>query len=239
MKKLPEINCDLGEGIPSESQIFPWIDAASVACGGHFGDQSSIENTLLLAKKFGKKVGAHPSYPDKQNFGRKSIGISPNELISSIQTQINLFEEVLKKVGLELDHIKFHGALYNDAAASPELADFLTDFLKKNYPQTPVFTPPKSKMEFFSKQKGLLTRSEVFADRAYNPDYTLVSRKTPGSLLSDEKSISKHLSQIFETGKIHAIDGSKLPVKVDTLCFHGDNPGLEEILPKIRKSLWN
>ncbi|MEN2284097.1 LamB/YcsF family protein [Algoriphagus sp. SE2] len=239
MEKLPEINCDLGEGIPSESQIFPWIDAASVACGGHFGDQFSIEKTLLLAKKFEKKVGAHPSYPDKKNFGRQSLEISNNELMISIQMQINLFEEVLKKVGLEFDHIKFHGALYNNAAANQELADFLTDFLKSNYPQIPVFTPPKSQMEFFSKQKGLLTRSEVFADRAYNPDLTLVSRKTPDSLLSDEKSILRHLSQIFENEEIKSIDGSKIPVKVDTFCFHGDNPGLEQFLPKIRKTWWD
>ncbi|WP_296702688.1 LamB/YcsF family protein [Algoriphagus sp.] len=239
MKNLPEINCDLGEGILTESQIFPWIDTASVACGGHFGDQISIENTLTLAKKFKKKVGAHPSYPDKQNFGRKSMIISNSDLLSSIQKQIILFEEVSKKLGLGLDHIKFHGALYNDAASNPKLADILTNFLKLNYPQTPIFTPPKSQMEFFSNQKGLLTRSEVFADRAYNSDYTLVSRKNPGSLLSDEKSISEHLIQILDIGEIQAVDGSRLPVKVDTLCFHGDNPGLEKFLPKIRKTWWN
>jgi UPF0271 protein len=238
MDKLPEINCDLGEGISAEERIFPWIDAASVACGGHFGDQFSIEKTLLLAKKFGKKVGAHPSYPDKENFGRKSIVIPSEDLISSMQTQINLFLEVSKKVGLSIDHIKFHGALYNDAASKPELADLLTDFLKTNYPQTPILTPPNSQMECLSKQKGLSIRTEIFADRAYNADYTLVSRSIPDSLMSDEKSIFNHLSHIFSRGEILAIDGSKLPVKADTLCFHGDNPGLENFLPKIRNTWW-
>lgn len=238
MKKLPEINCDLGEGIPTEDRIFPWIDAASVACGGHFGNQFSIKKTLLLAKRFGKKVGAHPSYPDKENFGRKSMDISNDDLIISIQKQINLFFEVSKKIGLPLDHIKFHGALYNDAATSSELADLLTDFLKINYPQVPIFIPPNSQMELLSEQKGLSIKREVFADRAYNPDFTLVSRNIPGSLLSDEKSISNHLSNILLTGEILAVDGTKLPVKADTLCFHGDNPGLEVFLPKIRKKWW-
>jgi len=238
MRKLPDINCDLGEGISSEEKIFPWIDAASVACGGHYGDQFSIEKTLLLAKRFGKKVGAHPSYPDKENFGRKSISISSEELISSIQNQIQLFLEVSKKVGLSLDHIKFHGALYNDAAASSDLADLLTGFLKRSYPEATVFTPPNSQMEVLAKKKGLAIKREIFADRAYNADFSLVSRSISGSLLSDEKSISTHLNQIFSTGEILAIDGTKLPVKADTLCFHGDNPGLEIFLPKIRNKWW-
>ncbi len=238
MKILPKINCDLGEGIPAEEKIFPWIDAASVACGGHFGDRISIEKTCVLAKKFGKKVGAHPSYPDKVNFGRKSIPISNNELIDSIQNQIKLFLEVSNKVGLTFDHIKFHGALYNDAAANAKLADLLTDFLKNNYPNVPVFVPHHSQMELLSIQKGLTIKREVFADRAYNADFTLVSRSLSGSLLSDEKSISNHLNQIFSTGEILAIDGSRLRIKVDTLCFHGDNSGLETFLPIIRERWW-
>lgn len=238
MKKLPEINCDLGEGISSEDKIFPWVDTASVACGGHFGDQFSIEKTLVLAKRFEKKVGAHPSYPDKENFGRKSISISKDELISSIDKQVKLFLDVSKKVGLDLDHIKFHGALYNDAASSHKLADLLTDFLKRNYPKTPIFTPPNSQMEILSIQKDLPIRREIFADRTYNADFSLVSRNFSGSLMSDEKSISEHLSHIFLKGEILAIDGSKLPVEADTLCFHGDNPGLEIFLPKIRNTWW-
>lgn len=238
-KQLPEINCDLGEGISSEENIFPWIDTASIACGGHYGNRSSVTHSLLLAKKFQKKVGAHPSYPDMENFGRKSIMISTNELIKSILTQINLFLLIANELGLSMDHIKFHGALYNDAAKNADLADSLTTFLLDHFPKTPVLTPPNSEMERSCRQKGLTFRREVFADRAYHADYTLVSRSIPGSLLSDINSISDHLTPLFRDGYFVAIDGTQLSLNADTLCFHGDNPGLETILPEIRKKWWS
>lgn len=238
MKRLPEINCDLGEGIANEADIFPWIDTASVACGGHFGDRNSILQTLLLAKKNDKKIGAHPSYPDKVNFGRKSMKISLENLLASIQEQINLFLEVSSELGLEIDHIKMHGALYNDAAASSDLADSLTTFYKKEYPGILIFVPPNSQMERFAQVKNMPTRKEVFADRAYQNDFSLVSRSVSGSLLTNEISISKHLQSILEQDYIQAITGEKLAIKADTLCFHGDNPGLLEFLPKIRKHWW-
>ncbi len=238
MKNLPDINCDLGEGIKYEESIFPWIDAASVACGGHIGDKKTIKNTLLLAKKFGKKAGAHPSYPDLENFGRKSIDISIENLIESIQNQIEDFRFVANDMNIPMDHIKFHGALYNDAAGNETLADQLTDFFRKNFPKSTIFCPPNSFMESFSKEKNLKIKLEVFADRAYNPDFSLVSRSIPGSLLSDFDSISKHLEILFSEGKILTRTGEKLSVKADTLCFHGDNPGLNLFLPKIRNKWW-
>lgn len=237
-KQLPEINCDLGEGIPSEENIFPWIDAASIACGGHYGDRSSIYQSLLLAKKFGKKVGAHPSYPDRENFGRQSIPISNEDLIQSIQTQLHLFLEVANDLDFTLDHIKFHGALYNDAAKRVDLAASLTNFLLKTFPQTPVFTPPNSEMERLCIEKGLPIRREVFADRAYHSDYSLVSRNIKGSLLSDFESINRQLDPLFTKGELISIEGVHLPVQADTLCFHGDNPGLDSFLSAIRQTWW-
>ncbi|SIN78111.1 LamB/YcsF family protein [Algoriphagus halophilus] len=237
-KQLPEINCDLGEGIPSEEKIFPWIDAASIACGGHYGDRSSIYQSLQLAKKFGKNVGAHPSYPDRENFGRQSISISNEDLIQSIQTQLNLFLEVANDLGFTLDHIKFHGALYNDAAKRVDLAASLTNFLLKTYPQTPVFTPPNSEMERLCIEKGLPIRREVFADRAYHSDYSLVSRNIKGSLLSDFESINHQLDPLFTKGELISIEGVHLPIQADTLCFHGDNPGLDSFLSAIRQTWW-
>ncbi|MBB6328047.1 UPF0271 protein [Algoriphagus iocasae] len=238
MKNLPEINCDLGEGIKSEEAIFPWIDAASIACGGHIGDKKTIKNTLLLAKKFGKKAGAHPSYPDPENFGRKSMNISIKNLIESIQNQIENFRLVADDLNIHMDHIKFHGALYNDSAGNETLADQLTDYLKESFPKSIIFCPPNSFMESFSNEKDLKIKLEVFADRAYNPDFSLVSRSIPGSLMSDFDSISKHLEILFSEGKILTRTGEKLSVKADTLCFHGDNPGLNLFLPKIRNKWW-
>lgn len=238
MKKYPEINCDLGEGIPGESQIIPLIDTASVACGGHIGDADSIRETLMICKSFGKKSGAHPSYPDFENFGRKSLDMPIDKLLNSLLNQIQLFLKVADKLDLPIDHIKFHGALYNDAAAIPHLANSLTDFLSVHFPGIPIFVPPHSQMEHITKAKNLKFRLEIFGDRAYEDDFSLVSRAKSGSLLSTSDTIIRHLKPVFNRGELVSISGKPLPVQADTICFHGDNPGLLEFLPVIRNRFW-
>ncbi len=238
MKKYPEINCDLGEGIPGESSVIPLIDAASVACGGHFGDADSIRETLKICTSFGKKAGAHPSYPDFENFGRKSLDIPIDELLDSLLNQIQLFLKVADELDFANDHIKFHGALYNDAAAKPELANSLTHFLFAHFPEVPIFVPPHSQMEHFAKAKNLKFRLEIFGDRAYEDDFSLVSRVKTGSLLTSSDAIFKHLEPVFDRGELISISGKPLPVKADTICFHGDNPGLLEFIPIIRNRFW-
>lgn len=232
------INCDLGEGVPNETQIIPLIDLASVACGGHFGDRSSIKATLALVKKFEKKAGAHPSYPDPQNFGRKTPDINADALLASIKSQIGLFFEIAQAENLSVDHIKFHGALYNDAAENPDLARLLVDFLRKNYPDTPLFVPPHSELEKAALEKQLLFRREIFGDRAYLDNYKLVSRKIENSLFTQSSQITSHLESIIKHGQIKTISGTMIPVKADTLCFHGDNPGIRDFLPQVRDTYW-
>lgn len=238
MKKYPEINCDLGEGIPGESQIIPMIDAASIACGGHFGDGNSIRETLMICKSYGKKAGAHPSYPDLENFGRKSLNIPIDELLKSLLNQIQLFLNIADELDFPIAHIKFHGALYNDAAAKPELANSLTDFLSSHFPKVPIFVPPHSQMERFAKSKNLKFRLEIFGDRAYEDDFSLVSRAKSDSLLTSSEAIIRHLEPVFDRGELISISGNSLPVQADTVCFHGDNPGLFEFLPIIRNRFW-
>jgi UPF0271 protein len=237
-KRLPEINCDLGEGISGEELIFPLIDTASVACGGHFGTEQTIRATLELAKKFRKKAGAHPSYPDREHFGRKSIAISQAELERSLMAQIQTFLQVAGSFGIQMDHIKFHGALYNDAAKDAVLADFLTDFLLSNWPNVPVFVPPHSYMEEFAIKKGLPFRLEIFGDRAYLDTYQLAPRSMEGSLLTEKDKVEQHLKSIFFEKCIQSIEGTHLPIQADTLCFHGDNPGIHQFLPYLRKTYW-
>ncbi len=238
MNKYPEINCDLGEGISSESQIIPFIDAASIACGGHFGDADSIRETLRFCKSFGKKAGAHPSYPDLEDFGRKTLDIPFDELLSSLLNQIQLFLKVADELNFPIDHIKFHGALYNDAAAKPELADSLTDFLVTHFFEIQVFVPPHSQMEHFAKAKNLKFKLEIFGDRSYEDDFSLVSRAKIGSLLTTSEPIISHLESVFDREELISISGKSLPVKADTICFHGDNPGLMEFFPIIRNKFW-
>lgn len=235
---LPQINCDLGEGVSWEEEIFPFVDVASLACGGHFGTQDSLNASLALAIKYGKKVGAHPSYPDQANFGRVSIAIPIEELIKSIQQQIEWFTKSARDHNLSLDHIKFHGALYNDAAKDLNLAKQLTGFLKEYYPETPLLVPPNSELEKKAQEKGLSIRLEVFADRTYTADYLLSSRSLEGSLLQDIASVEPQVKRLLLEGELLSLEGIRLPIQADTLCFHGDNPGIVGFLPHLRKRYW-
>jgi UPF0271 protein len=238
MKKLPEINCDLGEGMPNEDQIFPLIDASSIACGGHFGDENTMSQSINLALEYKKKAGAHPSYPDQKNFGRKTMKISDKDLKKSILIQILKFEQLAEKSGIPMDHIKFHGALYNDAVANPELADSLTDFIATYFHNIPLFTSPHSQLEKFAIQKGLHHKTEIFGDRRYLDNYQLVPRSVFGSHLINETEISSELKTLLDNGYLVSESGKKLQLKADTICFHGDNPGISDFLPVIREKFW-
>ena len=235
---LPQINCDLGEGIASEEAIFPFVDVASLACGGHFGNKETLIASMALARRFGKKVGAHPSYPDQANFGRISMQLPAATLLASLTEQINLFVQAAEESQLPMDHIKFHGALYNDAAKNNVLAELLTDFLMTNYPGVPVLVPPKSEMERQAMAKNLPIRREVFADRGYQENYQLAPRGTAGSLLSTKAAVEQQVRRILEDSQLETATGVRLSITADTLCFHGDNPGIEAFLPYLRNTYW-
>lgn len=236
--KLPKINCDLGEGIPNEQEIFPWIDCGSIACGGHFGDEASIASSLKLAKATGVKVGAHPSYPDLANFGRKSMQLEFGALAASLNEQIDRFQLVADQLEMPTDHIKFHGALYNDAMADSTLAQNLCEWLSANFKQIPIFVSPGSQMLFWAEQFELKTRLEVFGDRAYQDNYQLLPRTEHKSLFKTLKEVDEHIRFIIEEQQILTNSGNKIPVHAETLCFHGDNPGLMNFLSIIRKKYW-
>lgn len=235
---LPQINCDLGEGIASEKAIFSFIDVASLACGGHFGNKDTIKASMLLAKRFGKKVGAHPSYPDQINFGRISMQLPASTLLASLTEQVNLFIEVAEEIKLPIDHIKFHGALYNDAAKDHVLASLLTDFLMFNYPGVSVLVPPKSEIERQALEKGIPVRREVFADRAYQDNFQLAPRGTTGALLSTKGTVEQQVKRILQDRQLQTSTGVLLAIAADTLCFHGDNPGIADFLPYLRTTYW-
>jgi UPF0271 protein len=236
---LPQINCDLGEGVAWEEEIFPFIDVASLACGGHYGTQSSLDASLLLVKKYNKKAGAHPSYPDKVNFGRVSLPIPPEELIKQITQQISWFVSSASAHGIQMDHIKFHGALYNDAAKDPDLARLLTGFLAEYYPNIPLLVPPHSQLEQHAQAKAIPIRSEVFADRSYSSNYQLSPRSQEGSLLQTLELVDSQINRLIFERQLLSQAGEYLPIVADTLCFHGDNPSILDFLPTLRKRYWS
>jgi len=229
------INCDLGEGLNNEHIIMPLIDSCNIACGGHAGDNGSMIECVEISIKNNVKIGAHPSYPDKINFGRKKIDISPSELSYSIISQIESLETIADSYGLELNHIKAHGALYNQMMIDAELSNFYLDTIKDFKNKCSLYIPYKSEIEKIALKKGFSIIYEVFGDRNYNDDLSLVSRNNENALITDPESVVNHIKTIKETETVKTINGNFKKIKFDTICIHSDTNNSIEILKKINQ----
>tara|TARA_B100000035_G_C20971818_1_gene541393 strand:- start:290 stop:1003 length:714 start_codon:yes stop_codon:yes gene_type:complete len=229
------INCDLGEGLNNEHIIMPLIDSCNIACGGHAGDSGSMIECVEISIKNNVKIGAHPSYPDKINFGRKKIDISPSELSYSIISQIESLETIADSYGLELNHIKAHGALYNQMIIDAELSNFYLDTIKDFKNKCSLYIPYKSEIEKIALKKGFSIIYEVFGDRNYNDDLSLVSRNNENALITDPESVINHIKTIKETETVKTINGNYKKIKFDTICIHSDTNNSIEILKKINQ----
>ena len=209
------INCDVGEGY-DDTKIMPYIQLANIACGGHTGDTQTMQETIQLAKKYHVKIGAHPSYPDRENFGRSRNNITLSALQDSIIQQIN----ALKKLS-PIHHIKPHGSLYHDAAQDEEIFTLL---LKATQHHTLLVPSNLSKnMVALAKKYRVPLLFEAFADRAYLADGNLMSRAQSRSVFQSSDSIIQQAKEI-QTGTLTLADGNSLAIKADTICLHGDNP---------------
>jgi len=229
------INCDLGEGLNNEHIIMPLIDSCNIACGGHAGDNGSMIECVEISIKNNVKIGAHPSYPDKINFGRKKIDISPSELSYSIISQIESLETIADSYGLELNHIKAHGALYNQMIIDAELSNFYLDTIKDFKNKCSLYIPYKSEIEKIALKKGFSIIYEVFGDRNYNDDLSLVSRNNENALITNPGSVVNHIKTIKETETVKTINGNFKKIKFDTICIHSDTNNSIEILKKINQ----
>ena len=229
------INCDLGEGLNNEHIIMPLIDSCNIACGGHAGDNGSMIECIEISIKNNVKIGAHPSYPDKINFGRKKIDISPSELSYSIISQIESLETIADSYGLELNHIKAHGALYNQMIIDAELSNFYLDTIKDFKNKCSLYIPYKSEIEKIALKKGFSIIYEAFGDRNYNDDLSLVSRNNENALITDPESVVNHIKTIKETETVKTINGNFKKIKFDTICIHSDTNNSIEILKKINQ----
>ena len=229
------INCDLGEGLNNEHIIMPLIDSCNIACGGHAGDNGSMIECIEISIKNNVKIGAHPSYPDKINFGRKKIDISSSELSYSIISQIESLETIADSYGLELNHIKAHGALYNQMIIDTELSNFYLDTIKDFKNKCSLYIPYKSEIEKIALKKGFSIIYEAFGDRNYNDDLSLVSRNNENALITDPESVVNHIKTIKETETVKTINGNFKKIKFDTICIHSDTNNSIEILKKINQ----
>lgn len=229
------INCDLGEGLNNEHIIMPLIDSCNIACGGHAGDNGSMIECVEISIRNKVKIGAHPSYPDKINFGRKKINISPSELSYSIISQIESLEAIASSYGVILNHIKAHGALYNYMMIDADLSNLYLDALKEFKNKYSLYIPYKSEIEKIAIKRGFSIFYEVFGDRNYNDDLSLVSRNYENALITDPDNVVEHIKTINETKTVKTINGNFQKIKFDTICIHSDTNNSVDILKKINK----
>jgi UPF0271 protein len=215
-----DLNADVAEGFADEA-IIPWLSSANLSCGAHAGDENSIRRALHLCQQFQVAAGAHPSYPDRQQFGRMRLIMSTTELQQSLISQLDFFLALAAQEQVQVHHLKAHGALYNVAAQDIEIADVLLD-LAKRY-QLPLMGLAQSPLQTRAAEQKVPFIAEAFADRGYLADGTLVPRQQPGALLTTAAAIEQSL-QLVLFGKTQTRDRQTLQLKADSLCLHGDSP---------------
>lgn len=220
-----DLNCDLGEGIGNDESIMPFITSANVACGFHAGDEKTMRETIRLAKKFNVNVGAHPSWEDRENFGRKEMNVSAEEAKKIVFYQIELFAKICKEENAILTHVKPHGALYNQSARDDDLANAIAHAIKGVGEDLTLVGLAGSRSIEAGIKMGLRVAREGFPDRRYNSDGSLMSRSLVGAVIESSVEVANHALQLIQSRKM------------DTLCLHGDHPHAGENAKLLRNVL--
>jgi len=228
-----DLNCDMGENIGSDEEIMPYITSANIACGFHAGDEISMHATARLAKRYGVAVGAHPSWKDIEGFGRREMSPPTDEVESLIQYQIRALAEIAQSEGMEIRHVKPHGALYNQAAKDRILARIIAKAVKEFSGEFILVGLAGSELIEAGIDIGLKIANEGFPDRNYNSDGTLVSRKQSNAIIETPEEIAAHAVALAQNG----IDFASQHVRVDTLCLHGDHPRAAQNARHVREAL--
>lgn len=232
-----DINVDLGEGIGNESKLMPHISSCNIACGGHAGDVETMRTVVKLAKKYGVKIGAHPSFPDKDNFGRVPLDMPTVLLYKSIKKQVRDLLGILKDEYARLYHIKPHGALYNLAAVDEKVAKTIVEAIKSLALPIKLFVPYNSVIADLAIKNNISIKYEAFADRNYNSNLTLVSRDKKNAVITDDVELFNHVYRMITDKKVKTIDEFEVAIKADTFCVHGDNPNVVDLIKNLRKKL--
>jgi UPF0271 protein len=231
-----DLNADVGEGCGHDAVLMPLISSANIACGVHAGDAESMRQAVLLALDHGVAVGAHPSFPDREHFGRQEMRIPSRELHECIVAQIESLSAVAVGAGTRLRHVKPHGALYNMAARDEELAAVVAEAVRSVDPALMLFGLAGSVSLTVAERLGLRAISETFADRAYAADGSLLPRSQQGSVLHDEAIVAARAVAMVQEAAVTAVDGSRVAIRADTICLHGDSPGADVMALRIREA---
>jgi 5-oxoprolinase (ATP-hydrolysing) subunit A len=232
-----DLNCDMGEGMGNEAAIMPFISSANIACGYHAGDDASIRETIRLCLQHNVAVGAHPGFADKENFGRVPIRLPDNELYQLISSQLGIMQTICDEMNAKLHHVKPHGALYNVAAADAQMSSVIAKAVYDFNPSLVYYGLSGSAMVKEAAKVGLKVAHEVFADRTYQPDGALTSRKQPDALITKAEAALNQVNQMLFKKSVTAVDGIVIPIHVDTICIHGDGPHALEFAWEIQQYL--
>ena len=237
-----DLNSDLGESfgaykIGRDSEIVPLVSSANVACGFHAGDATVMSKTVKLCRESGTSVGAHPGFDALQGFGRRNMTITPDEVAAIITYQVGALDAFCKSNGLKMQHVKPHGALYNMAAKDASLSDAICRAIYEYDPSLILMGLANSEMIKSAVKIGLPYASEVFADRAYEDDGTLVARSKPGAMIENEDEAVERVITMIKTHTVKTISGKTIEITPDSVCVHGDSEKALAFVEKIRKAL--
>jgi len=234
-----DLNCDMGEGMGNEAQIMPYISSANISCGFHAGNLDTLKKTIELALKYNVAVGAHPGYPDRENFGRVSQMLSLLEMAELIAEQIYIFEKVAIPLGAKMHHVKLHGAMYNDCAKDAALSKIFIQTIQAIDSDIIIYGLSGSKTIQEAKKLGQPFANEVFADRTYQLDGHLTPRYLEHAMIHEVELACKQVLDIIQLQKVNTIQGDPIEIEADTICIHGDGINAVEFAKAIHTSLKN
>ena len=232
-----DINCDLGEGLDNEHIIMPLISSCNISCGAHAGSIEIMDKVIQLAVKHKVKIGAHPSFPDRKNFGRKVLDISNSDLQKSLEDQLTILKDRALLQNATIHHVKPHGALYNLIAVNREKASIVIAAIQHVFEAVKLYVPYQSRIEEVAVQSGIEIVYEAFADRMYNEDLSLVSRTFSNALIQDKLEVLKQVQKISNKQLVTTVNFHEKKIKASTFCVHGDTKNAIEILEYLHKYL--
>lgn len=232
-----DLNADLGEGGEYDAALLALVSSCNIACGGHAGDEHSMAETVRIALEHGVAIGAHPSYPDRDGFGRTSGFLSGDALYESLTGQVTALVDIAGELGARLTHLKPHGALYNDAAADADLADICARVAVETPGDVSLVGLPGSALQAAAANNGIGFVGEAFVDRAYTADGRLVPRSEAGAVYTDIDAMTAQALSLARDRCVQAMSGERVAVAADTLCIHGDTPGAAAAARAVRAAL--